>query len=266
MAELRFGLLAAGMTLEKWEADCIEQLVAIPGVKLAALILDARPPALPNPWYRKWKALRHFNKLGWELYRKRFVDGNVPSRKPVDLSGRLGSLPRIEVNVIRKGKFSEYFSAADVAWIRGQNLDFLLRFGFNIIRGDVLASTRYGVWSFHHDDLEKYRGSPPCFWEIYHRDPQTGVTLQRLTDALDSGIVLRKESFPTCMDSYARNIDRGLRFGVAWPADACRRILAGDEGFVSQPPSSSAAPIYRAPTNLEFARLLWRMIRAPRSA
>jgi len=86
-----------------------------------------------------------------------------------------------------------YFNAEDVATINKKDLDFILRFGFNIIRGEILNAARYGVWSFHHDDERKYRGSPPGFWELYYRDPVTGSILQRLTDRLDGGIVLKRE-------------------------------------------------------------------------
>ena len=37
---------------------------------------------------------------------------------------------------------------------------FMLRVGFNIIRGEILNVPKYGVWSFHHDDEVKYRGGP----------------------------------------------------------------------------------------------------------
>ncbi len=259
---LRLALLASGTSFQQWEVACLEQVLAVPGVEMALLIVDARPPAKPNPWYRKWKALRHAGTLAWELYRKRYVEAALPSRRYVDLSVRLAVIPRINVQVVRRGKFSEYFSPEDIAKIRSYAPDFMIRFGFNIIRGEILTIAPYGVWSFHHDDLDRYRGSPPCFWEVYSGDPLTGVTLQRLTDKLDSGIVLRKESFPTCLDSYPRNIDRGLQFAISWPADLCRQILSGDTASLEKPPASSPAPIYRAPTNLELLRLLWRTSRA----
>jgi hypothetical protein len=266
-ARLRFALLAGGTRFQQWEADCLEQMLAVPGVELALLVLDARPPASPNPWYRKWKALRHLNTLLWEFYRRRYIEAALPSRRYVDLSGRLASTPRMEIEIIRRGKFSEYFTAGDIAKIRDHKVDFMIRFGFNILRGEILTCARYGVWSFHHDDLDKYRGSPPCFWEVYFGDPLTGVTLQRLTDKLDSGIVLRKESFATSLDSYPRNIDHALRFGASWPADLCQRILAGDTTALEGRASESSAPVYRAPTNLEMLRMLWRTSRArPRTA
>jgi hypothetical protein len=66
----------------------------------------------------------------------------------------------------RRGGFSEYFSASDTEISRGQELDFILRFAFGIVRGEILLVPRYGVWSFHHDDEMRYRGGSPAFWWV----------------------------------------------------------------------------------------------------
>ncbi len=86
------------------------------------------------------------------------------------------------------------------------DLDVLLRFGFNILRGDILTAAKYGVWSYHHGDNEYYRGGPACFWEVYESNPRSGVILQVLTEELDAGKVLCKGLFATHPGwSYALN-------------------------------------------------------------
>ncbi|MBC7446562.1 MAG: hypothetical protein H7330_00710, partial [Hymenobacteraceae bacterium] len=37
---LRLGLMVSGSTLSVWQADCVRQLLAVPGVRLALLIED----------------------------------------------------------------------------------------------------------------------------------------------------------------------------------------------------------------------------------
>src|SRR5262249_7013852 len=81
--------------------------------------------------------------------------------------------------------------------IRSKSLDVLLRFGFNILRGDILHAARHGVWSYHHGDNEFYRGGPSHFWELCERAPLSGVLLQVLTEELDGGLVLCKALFAT---------------------------------------------------------------------
>ena len=66
------------------------------------------------------------------------------------------------------------FPPGAIAALLSHDLDVILRFGFNILRGEVLTSARYGIWSFHHGDNEFYRGGPPLFWEVVEDNPCSG--------------------------------------------------------------------------------------------
>ncbi|UPV73274.1 hypothetical protein M0R89_12040 [Halorussus limi] len=71
--------------------------------------------------------------------------------------------------------------------------DVAIRFGFGILKGDVLDAPEYGVLSFHHGDLREYRGMPCGFWEFLNGEETAGVTLQRLTETLDGGSIVAYE-------------------------------------------------------------------------
>ena len=256
---LRCAIMCSGTELPAWQARCVKELLAVDGVELALLIVPDIPPAAARSPLRKLKNLRRLQGRLWSYYNRR-IDALAKARYPTDLSRILGEIPRLKCRVLKKGKFSEYFTESDVSAIRAYHLDFIVRFSFNIIRGDILNVSRYGVWSFHHGDIEKYRGGPPCFWEIYFDEPFTGVTLQRLNERLDGGIVLRIERFPTIQSSYLRNRDAAHFLGVSWPADLCRSLLAGQSGHLHDPPTVSSAPVLRLPSNramlIFFLRLL----------
>jgi hypothetical protein len=108
----------------------------------------------------------------------------------------LSGIETIEVEPEGK-KFVHRFPADALERIREKNLDVLIRFGFNILHGDILKAARYGVWSYHHGDNEFYRGGPAHFWELHESSPLSGVILQVLTEDLDGGLVLCKSLFPT---------------------------------------------------------------------
>jgi hypothetical protein len=258
---LRFGIMCNGTTLAAWEAACVRRLLAVDGVEAGALIVEKPPPrpAVHRPLLKKAKTLLTSRKKLWLLYERLFVEGRIPALESVEMPLALADLPRLECETVRQGKFSEYFGDEDLARIRALKLDFILRFAFGIIRGAILTVPRYGVWSFHHDDEEKYRGGPPGFWEIYHRDPWTGSMLQRLTDRLDGGIVLRKERFPTVGRSFVRNRDACLNGCTSWPADVCREILGGDDSRLFAPPSRSSAPVYQSPNDWQMLRFVSRI-------
>ena len=48
--------------------------------------------------------------------------------------------------------------------IKSKNLDILFRRDFRILKGEILNSARFGIWSFHHGDNDHFRGLPPGFW------------------------------------------------------------------------------------------------------
>jgi hypothetical protein len=248
--------MCTGTTFATWEAECLERLVALENASLALFIIDKRaeaPRVRVGPIDRVRSLLRSHRML-WLLYERLLVDGRSKALEPVDWSAQVRGVAALGCDVTRRGRFSEYFSASDVDIIRGHELDFILRFAFGIVRGEILRAPRYGVWSFHHDDEMRYRGGPPAFWEIYRGDPHTGVVLQRLTERLDGGVVLRKRAFDTVLHSYTRNRDVGL-FGCAgWPAEVCRDLLAGKDEYLAGAPSASTAPIFHAPSNREMLR------------
>jgi hypothetical protein len=79
----------------------------------------------------------------------------IKALEPFDWSARLQGVSVLACDMSRRGRCSEYFSASDIEIVRGHDLDFILRCG--IARGEILRAPRYGLWSFHHDDV----GRPP---------------------------------------------------------------------------------------------------------
>ena len=73
----------------------------------------------------------------------------------VDCADILAKHERLDVVPITK-RFVRRFPPEAIAAVRSQDFDVLVRFGFNILRGEILTSARYGVWSFHHGDNEFY--------------------------------------------------------------------------------------------------------------
>ncbi len=70
-----------------------------------------------------------------------------------------------------------------------QCCDLAVRYGFGLLRGDVLTATPFGVLSFHPADIRQYRGlGAPQAW-LDDRD-RMGMTLQRLTEDIDGGEIV----------------------------------------------------------------------------
>jgi len=247
---LRFGLLCNSLTLEKWQIDTITSLLD-GGMHLNLVVLnDNKSDNLP---FLKKVSSYQYHRLLFNVW-SRFVF-RPESKKSVEISSILGGCKRIKCQTRAKG-IANVFDNQTIELIKQEKLDFLLRFGFNIIRGEILNCTKFGIWSFHHDDEDVVRGGPPGFWEVFKPMDTNGVILQRLTDSLDKGLILKKIHFRTIKYSYKANLNQ-LYFGSTFmPLSVCRDILTGE---FTETASTSKATVIQPPTNISMILFILKM-------
>lgn len=266
---LNFAIMAEGRRFSKWMADCIDELLNINGLELKLLIIEGdfdednknsssgiRSKISTFNRYRKRTSTKDAVDFATFFYYKKLTGASIGPNSALetcDLNDRLSTVDRIVCNT-REDGFSEYFAESDLKRIASYDLDFILRDAFGIIRGDILELPEYGVWSFHHQNEQKYRGSPPGLWELIEGDPVTGAILQRLTERLDGGIVLRRGFFRT-QDNWSDNINHVFYGTVEWPAQVAKNILQGNDNYVHENQSSTDAPIYRNPSVYDLFKL-----------
>ena len=245
---LNFGIMVRGNNLPIWQYRSIKKLLEISGVALKLIIYDKNPGGLKN----QLKNYFSIRKSLWFLYLF-IMSIRSKATKSVDCKSLYKNIEHINCKTINKGKFSQYFKDSDVSNIKKYKLDFILRFGFNIIRGDIHNAAKFGIWSFHHDDEIKYRGGPPGFWEIFYKENTTGSILQRLTDRLDGGVILKKAYFKT-HPIYIKNRDFTYLQTSEWPAYVVKKIMLDSQFIDRLKPSSTKAKIYLAPSNSQFLK------------
>ena len=255
MRKLRFGVMCNSLTLAQWQAEAIQKILTVPGTELALVIMPAAPPQKSSR-AEKLRKIAAVKDTLWPFFLKAAPLEGTDTGRPVDASGLLSGAPHMRCEIYKKGKWSEYFTDADVQTIQLQNLDFILKFAFGIIRGEILTSARYGIWSYHHDDPERYRGAPPAFWEMMAGDPVSGAVLQRLTERLDGGVILQKCFVQTTFTSYRQNLAKVHAASTVMPAKVCIDLLSNVGDYVHAPPVKTDAPIYKAPKNTDMLRFL----------
>ena len=253
---IRVGLMCLGKKFPRWQAETIRSLMEIPEVEISLLIVrDGETGA--SGWSRLLSDPGH---LVWNLYNKGLIQRRSAASRSVDLATELGEVDEVKCRTIPVGKYGEALGDEDLALIRSHDLDLILRFSFGILKGEVLNSARYGIWSFHHGDERVYRGQPPGFWEIVDRQPAVGTILQRITERLDGGTVLHRGRFKTTLHSYRRTRDDAFLGAVDFPSIVVREILNGDESRVAAAPSTTDAPLRRSPGNLQMLGFLLRQM------
>ena len=221
---LRLGILLDSTAAPAFVREVLRDIEAANFVELQCVVINAESAVErypKKPWiFRFFGALldsQRWHCLGFDFYRQ-IVDPRF-RRDPsplsaVECSDLIGGRPTLMVSPLRSG-FVHRFPRDALDWVRTQDLDVILRFGFNILRGEVLGLARYGVWSYHHGDNEYYRGGPALMWELLEHNPVSGVVLQVLNEDLDGGLVLCKALLATTQTpSLSVN-----RFAPYWVAE-----------------------------------------------
>lgn len=79
-----------------------------------------------------------------------------------------------------------------------------------ILSKDVLALASLGGINVHASQLPKYRGAAPINWAIYHGETKTGVTIIRMSIALDAGDILAQETLDILPEETAGELEERL--------------------------------------------------------
>lgn len=236
-----------GVTVEKWQHDTIKLLIDN-GIELSLVIKNAEEP---HPYKSFFDKILHYpyRRIIFRIWNRYFFKPEAKEATFFDFKSDI-----IYCKPIAKG-ISTYFSGGDIEKIKSYDLDFVLRFGFDIIRGEILGCARYGVWSYHHDDERIVRGGPPGFWEFMRKIPKNGVILQKLTNELDKGLIINRIQFDTTLHSYKFHLNRLLTESEVMPLQACNNLIIN--GDLKTELSQSEAPIQHPPKNFQMMRYFW---------
>jgi hypothetical protein len=251
---VKFGILINSYKVQEWQRSVILRLLQ-EGHECKFVVLNDNPPVSQGivKRLRRYPYKLLLYRLYWRFLMK------IPSLGLVSIGDLIQGAEEIRCKTISEG-FAMHFHEDDLTRIGSFQADFILRFGFSIIKGGILQAAKYGVWSYHHDDPERYRGVPTGFHEIIHNDPVNGAILQRLGDKIDGGEVLYKGYFGTRFHSWKGNLEHLLSSTTEWPALVCRRI--NSEGFTAVKDKTEApGKLFKLPHNLLMIRFLALLFR-----
>ncbi len=255
---IKVGLLLDSYRVPKWTKMIIELLSAADYVDIICVFVKKERKA-PKGIFSKldnflYKVFTRIDEYFYQYHTALFRNENIQ-----DI---LEDIPAYEVVPNKKG-ISNYFSDDDVDIVRKYNPDILLRFGFGIIKGEVIKVPELGVWSFHHGDNDVNRGKPAGFWEVMEQWDVTGATLQILNNSLDGGKVIQKVFTQTDTTSVARNKSRLYSAALYMVPDTIREINHfGKDYFWNKVENNNSIgfyskPLYTIPGELKMMSFLF---------
>jgi methionyl-tRNA formyltransferase len=130
-------------------------------------------------------------------------------------------LPVVQPIKLRTGDFG--------AWVRAQSVDVALVVAYGrILPKDVLEGPRLGCVNVHASLLPKYRGAAPIAWAVVHGENESGVTLMKLDEGMDTGPTFAQARTPVGPDETAGELgERLARLGADLVAAWLPTYVAG---------------------------------------
>ncbi|RIW13094.1 hypothetical protein D0X99_16925 [Algoriphagus lacus] len=197
---IRIVLLLDSLEVSAWVYESILQVTKVPNARLVLAVINESPKSSGKKSPFLYRVYRYLDRKLFLKQPDAFSKKNLTS-----IPG--WNVPKLLAQPVQK-KYSDYFTSDTLEQIKLSKPDVILRFGFRIIKGDILNLAPLGVWSYHHGDPLRYRGGPPGFWEVMNQEETTGAVLLQLSEKLDDGMVLYQSHAQTDPLSVQRNANK----------------------------------------------------------
>lgn len=249
-------VLLCNRTLSEFDLAVLGHILNCAELKLIGIVINTR--AKPSLWKRVKREWRK-GRGGYVFIQ--IINGLLSRLRK---SHAMSAVQFAEKHHVSFMESDSLYKPPVSEWIQNLKPDILFLRGFGIIKEPILSVAPFGVLSYHHGDLRKYRGGPPAFWELYHRENSVGVTLQILDAGLDTGTIVLQKFVPIDRkDTWDRLKERLYRESESMAAEALIKLL--ETGPVRNP-VGEAGRLFTLPNLREWltlqVQIFFRKIRA----
>ena len=122
----------------------------------------------------------------------------------------------------------------------------------------ILELAPYGCINVHASLLPKYRGAAPIQWAVIDGEAETGVTIMRMDEGLDTGDMISKVTVPVLADETGGSLfDKLSEAGAKLLVETLPSLEDGTAVFEKQPeesPTAYAGMIKKSMGDLDWTR------------
>jgi methionyl-tRNA formyltransferase len=124
-----------------------------------------------------------------------------------------------------------------------------------ILSSDILELPPHGCINIHASLLPKYRGAAPINWAIINGETETGISIMKMDEGMDTGPVFERQRIDIAEDTTAQQLhDRLAELGAEMIPDSLTKIVNGQLEAVPQDDSEAT---YAPMLSKEDGRIDW---------
>jgi len=128
-----------------------------------------------------------------------------------------------------------------------------------ILCRETLDVARYGCINAHASLLPKYRGAAPVTWAIVNGEKETGVSIMRIDQGMDTGDVLLQKKVPIEIGKTCGDVGLSLaRIAGPMLMEVMDQIAKGRQSPVKQE-DMAGKPSFAPPLSKKDGRINWDM-------
>ena len=125
-----------------------------------------------------------------------------------------------------------------------------------IISKDILDMPKYGCLNVHASLLPAYRGAAPIQWSVINGDKESGVTIMRMNEGLDTGDMIDKVVVPLDKKETGGSLfDKLSEAGAKLCVKVLEDLEAGRASFEKQPEESTTP--YASMIQKKMGNICW---------
>ena len=90
--------------------------------------------------------------------------------------------------------FDDIHSEDALSHVRSLDPALGLVYGGPILKPELFTIPELGMLGIHHGKVPDYRGKKTTFWALYNGETEVGVIIQKISDKLDAGDIIRQST------------------------------------------------------------------------
>ena len=97
------------------------------------------------------------------------------------------------------------YSSQTIEYFKNANADIGLSLGNGYIGKKIFSIPKFGMINVHHEELPAYQNTQSIIWQLYNDSENTGYTIHKIDEHIDTGEILFKEVIPIIFKQNLKN-------------------------------------------------------------